>query len=135
MLKNKIHTILLIIAFVTAMLQPAVPFVQYYFSTQTQTTELESHCACECYEDQSPTNPPVADAYLKALLKRVCKDQKKQGPKLPVVSISVFVRTLYQNRVPVYECPTKNFEKISDFIIQPSTSSHIEELFRPPQLI
>ncbi len=135
-MKNKIYTILLLMAFITAMLQPAVPFVQYYFSVQTQSVELtglEEQCACECYNEDT-VKPPVQDAYLKALLKRVCKDQKKQVPKLPVVSISVFVKTLYQPNTPVYECPTQNFEKISDFIIQPPTSSHIEELFRPPQV-
>jgi len=131
--KNKIYSILLLIAFITAIIQPAVPFVQYYFYEQSNQQVTSINYDCGCSEQNDSTHPIIVNAYLKALLKRACKDQKKDIPKIPVVSISVFVQNIYQNKVPVYQCPEQNFQRISDFIIQPVTSSHIEELFRPPR--
>ena len=131
-MKNKLYVILLLIAFTTAILQPAVPFVQYYLH---QTVAVaDDDCACSCETKHDSTHPPTGDAYLKALIKRACKDKKKDSPKLPVVSISVFVKTLYSPKSPVYTCPEDNFTQISDFIIQPPLSSYTEELFRPPRL-
>ena len=133
-MKNKIYSILLLIAFITAIIQPAVPFMQYFFYEQSNQQDISQSFDCGCSIQNDSTRPIIENAYLKALLKRACKDQKKDNPKIPVVSISVFVQNIYQNKVPVYQCPEQNFQKISDFIIQPSTSSHIEELFRPPRL-
>jgi len=136
-LKNKILGILLIFIFSAVILQPVVPFIQYYLVEKEQTVDLniEKDCSCSCEsgilkETKMPSN---GDAYLKALIKRVCNDQKKQAPKVPVISISVFVTKLFDNIPPVYVCPEKNYNKISNFIIQPSLSSYTQELFRPPQ--
>ena len=134
-MRNKLYTILLLAAFFTAMLQPAIPFVRYYMSLHQEKIEsIDQTCSCACNNKHDTTHPPTGDAYLKALIKRACKDKKKDSPKLPVVNISVFVKTLYSPKSPVYTCPEQNYTKISDFIILPPTSSHIEELFRPPQL-
>ncbi len=133
-MKNKIYSISLIIAFVAVILQPAFPFVQYYFADQQVITKADNQCDCECYEQDNAKMESNGDAYLRALLKRVCKDQKKKSPQIPTVTISVFVKTLYTNRVPVYSCPVQNFNKISDFIILPPLSSYQQELFRPPQI-
>ncbi len=132
-LKNKLYSILLLVAFFTAIIQPVIPFVQYYMSLHENVETLDQACSCSCYDTHDTTHPPTGDAYLKALLKRACKDKKKDEPKLPVVNISVFVKTLFSPKSPVYTCPEQNYTEISDFIILPVTSSHIEELFRPPQ--
>jgi hypothetical protein len=135
-LKNKIYSILLIIAFVAVILQPAIPFVQYYFAANQQNiAQTDTQCNCECNDQETAKMPSNGDAFLRALLKRVCKDQKKKSPQIPTVTISTFVKTLYTNRVPVYTCPDHNFNKISDFIILPPVSSYHQELFRPPQYI
>ncbi len=131
-MKNKLYVILLLIAFTTAILQPAVPFVQYFWHQNVAVVDDDCNCNCETTHD--PTHPPTGDAYLKALLKRTCTDKKKNEPKLSVVNISVFIKTLFSPKSQVYSCPEHNFNKISDFIILPPTSSHIEDLFRPPQL-
>ncbi len=123
----------MLIAFTTAIFQPAIPFVQYFLYQKSQTNIQNTNCNCSCEQTHDTTHPPIANAYLKALLKRVCKDKKKDNPKLPVVSISVFVKTLFSPKSPVYTCPEQNYTKISDFIIQPPLSSYTEELFRPPQ--
>ena len=132
-MRNKLYTILLLAAFFTAIIQPAIPFVQYYMASHETVETIDKACSCSCNETHDTTHPPTGDAYLKALLKRACKDKKKDNPKLPVVNISVFVKTLFSPKSPVYTCPEQNYTKISDFIILPPTSSHIEELFRPPQ--
>ena len=116
------------------MLQPAVPFVQYYLSDKIEMNAVPEQCDCACENQEAAKMESNGDAYLKALIKRVCKDQKKSGPKLPVVVISVFVKTLYTNYTPVYHCPEKNYNQISDFIIQPPLSSYQEELLRPPRI-
>ena len=131
-LKNKLYVILLLIAFTTAILQPAVPFVQYYLHQNVSVVNDDCSCSCEVKHDS--THPPTGDAYLRALIKRTCNDKKQDSPKLPVVNISVFVKTLFSPKSPVYTCPEDNFTKISDFLILPPTSSYTEELFRPPQL-
>jgi len=134
-LKYRISNILLLLVFITAILQPAIPFVQYYISLGQETVIQDQACNCSCYhKTEDPTNPDTGDAYLKALLKRVCNDKKKEAPKLPAVNISVFVKTLYSPNIPVYICPEQNYTEISDFIILPHTGSHIVELFRPPRL-
>ena len=133
-MRNKFYTILLLMAFFTAIFQPAIPFVQYYIASHEQIETLDNVCSCSCNVAHDTTHPPTGDAYLKALLKRVCNDKKKNEPKLPVINISVFVITLFSPKSPVYTCPEQNYTQISVFIILPPTSSHIEELFRPPQL-
>lgn len=135
-MKRKVYTILLLVAFWTAILQPMIPFVQYYFFSHQETEtsiKLSDDCNCSCFDEET-YHKPTGDAYLKALLKRVCDDQKKESPKLPVVNISVFVQKLYDNHLPVFEFPEQNYNQISDFIILPPLSSHTEELFRPPRL-
>lgn len=133
-MKNKFYTIILLTAFFTAIIQPVIPFVQYYVSLHTEVETVDENCSCNCYNEHDSTHPPTGDAYLKALLKRACKDKKKDNPKLPVVNISAFVKTLYTFKSQVYTCPENNFNKISDFIILPSLSSYTNELFRPPQI-
>jgi hypothetical protein len=125
------------VSFWTAILQPIVPFVQYYYFSNQQTVSTDillTDCDCSCNKESSTYHKPTGDAYLKALLKRVCYDQKKESPKLPVVNISVFIQKLYDNHFPVFEFPEQNYNQISDFIILPPLSSHSEELFRPPRL-
>jgi len=134
-LKNLFYAILLIFAFVTALLQPVVPFVQFYMADQNEIAEISNNCDCACYKKETAKMESNGDAYLKALIKRVCKDQKDKSPKVPVVTISVFVKTLYSTDVPVYNCPKKNYNQISDFIIQPPLSSYLEELLKPPQIV
>ncbi len=131
-MKNYIYTILLLFAFVTAIFQPAIPFVQYYLYEQNTSEVLPS--ACTCQQNHDSTHPPIADAYLKALLKRVCENQKKSPPKVPVVNIPVFVQTLYTPSTPIYICPEDNYTQISDFIILQKSSLHVIELYRPPQV-
>ena len=135
-MKNKILGILLIFIFSAVILQPLVPFVRYYLTEKSQPAVqiISNDCDCSCSNEEEAKMASNGDAYLKALIKRVCNDQKKQAPKLPVFSFSVFVPKLYENIPPVYVCPEKNYDKISNFIIQPPLSSFIQELFRPPQI-
>ena len=131
---KKIYSIALIIAFMAVILQPVVPFVQYYYALQQeQTYNQPEDCSCSCEQEETAKMASNGDAYLKALLKRVCKDQKKNKPRTTLVFAPVFVKTLYTNRVPVYSCPDNNFNEISNFIILPPLNSYNEELFRPPQ--
>jgi len=116
-------------------LQPVIPFVQYYYAMQQKTLNIQPEdCSCSCEQDEPAKMASNGDAYLKALLKRVCNDKKKEAPKIPVVNISVFVKTLYVHRQQIYELSETNFDKISDFIIQPPTSSYVADLLQPPQL-
>jgi len=133
-LRNKLLGILLIFVFSAVILQPLVPFVQYYLVQQSNKMVqiVPDDCDCSCQSDEAKM-ASNGDAYLKALIKRVCNDQKKQTPKLQVLNISVFVVKLFENIPPVYTCPENNFTKISDFIIQPPLSSYNQKLFRPPQ--
>ena len=135
-MKQRLTGILLLFAFAVALLQPVVPFVQYYYAQEgTDVVYLQDDdCGCSCQAEQTTKMANNGDAYLKALIKRVCKDKEKEQEKLPVVNISIFVKTLYTPNIPVYTCPEQNYTEISDFIIQAPTSSHIEELFRPPRL-
>ena len=115
-------------------LQPVVPFVQYYYALQEKSVILQpDDCSCSCEQDEPAKMASNGDAYLKALLKRVCEDKKKEAPQVPVVHIPVFVKTLYVHRQQVFELSERNYDKISDFIILPPLSSFDEELFRPPQ--
>jgi len=132
---KKIYSIALIIAFMAVILQPVIPFVQYYYAMQQKTLNIQPEdCSCSCEQDEPAKMASNGDAYLKALLKRVCNDKKKEAPKIPVVNISVFVKTLYVHRQQIYELSETNFDKISDFIIQPPTSSYVADLLQPPQL-
>jgi len=132
---KKIYSIVLIMAFFAVIIQPVIPFVQYYYALQEKSFSLQPEdCSCACEQEQTAKMASNGDAYLKALLKRVCNDKKKENPQIPVVNIPVFVKTLYSNRVPVYTCPGDNYNEISDFIILPPLSSYNQELFRPPQL-
>ena len=131
--RQKIFSILLLIAFVSAILQPLIPFVQYYSEVQQESVVPINKCDCACQANETAQMANNGDAYLKALIKRVCKDQKKEQEKIPAITLSVFVIHLNRHYHKVFKCPEQNFHKISDFIIQPHPSSHIEELFRPPQ--
>ena len=130
---KKIYSIALIIAFVAVILQPVIPFVQYYYAIQDDSVSIQDNCDCACQTDEPAKMASNGDAYLKALIKRVCNDKKKETPKVPVINLPVFVRTLYVHRQQIYELSENNYNKISDFIIQPPTSSYIEELLHPPQ--
>ncbi len=135
-MKQRFIGILLLFAFAVALLQPIVPFVQYYYaqSDADMVYLQDTDCGCSCHAEQTTKMANNGDAYLKALIKRVCTDKKKEQEKLPVVSISLFIKTLTGNYIKMYQCPEQNYTEISDFIIQAPTSSHIEELFRPPRL-
>jgi len=127
----------LIIAFLAVILQPVIPFVQYYYALQQQTKSIVTtgDCACSCEQEEAKPAKMASngDAYLKALLKRVCNEKKKESPRMPVVNIPVFVKTLYVHYPKIYQISAKNYNKISDFIILPPLSSYSPELFRPPQ--
>ena len=117
-------------------LQQVIPFVQYYFAVQQESVQIQSEdCACSCEQNEPAKMASNGDAYLKALIKRVCKDKKKESPQVPVVNIPVFVKILYNHRPQVYKLPENDYHKISDFIIQPPTSSYVAELFQPPQIV
>ena len=106
-----------------------------YYSNQTQTVSVvqDNDCDCACHADEMTKMANNGDAYLKALIKRVCDDKEKEQKKIPAITLSVFVIHLNGHYQKVYACPEQNFNKISDFIIQPHPSSHIKELFRPPR--
>jgi len=131
-LKNKLIIISLIISFVAVLLQPVVPFVQYYFAQQNYTAQSNKQCDCQCEQPQTAKMESNGDAFLKALLKRVCNDKKKQAPKLPIVNTVVFVKTLFSEYSRLYTIPENNFNQISDFVIQPKLNSFIDTLLRPP---
>ncbi|GEM_PF-5363763 len=132
-MKNRFLGILLLISFWAVMIKPFVPFIQYYVSTQENIVKISDQCDCDCPEETAKM-ASNGDAYLKALLKRVCDDDKKETPKIPVINIPVFVKTLIGDYNVVYKLPENNYHKISDFIIQPDINSFIEELLRPPTL-
>ena len=131
-MKDKLIAISLIISFGAVLLQPVVPFVQYYFAQQAYKTQVNQQCDCQCEETHTAKMASNGDAFLRALIKRVCNDKKKQAPKLPVVNSVVFVKTLFTEYSRIYIIPENNYNQISDFLIQPELSSYIDTLLRPP---
>ena len=133
-MRQKFTGIVILIVFAVAILQPAIPFVLYYMhQSQQASVALNDDCDCSCQANETAKMASNGDAYLKALIKRVCKDKEKESKKIPAITLSVFVIHLNGHYQKVYACPEQNFNKISDFIIQPHPSSHTEELYRPPQ--
>jgi len=90
--------------------------------------------SCACKQNHDSTHPPIENAYLKALIKRACENQEKNTPKVPVVNIPIFVKTLYIPYTPIYICEGNNYKQISDFIILHKSRLRILGLYRPPQI-
>ena len=130
-MKNKLFSILLLISFVVIILQPAIPFVQYYFNTIEDITTIDNDCDCSDNKPAKMANN--GDAYLKALIKRTCPDKKKDVPKTNNAPTIVFVKTLIRDYSVNYQLPVDNFTQISDFIIQPSLSTYLDDILRPPK--
>ncbi len=139
-MKRKITSILLLFAFTVVLLQPLRPFVEYYIFQNKSiaiTNISDDFCCCE-----KNSNPSIVkmenngDAYLKALIKRVCDQKEKEKPAIPVIQINLFVRELIHDYTQVYFCPEQNFnQKISTFIIQPDINSYVADIFHPPTKI
>lgn len=130
-MKNKLFSILLLISFVAIILQPAMPFVEYYFSPVEKSIAINEDCGCTIDEPAKMANN--GDAYLKALIKRTCPGQKKDTPKTSNAPTIVFVKTLIRDYSVNYQLPSDNFTQISDFIIQPSLSTYLNDILRPPK--
>ncbi len=117
-----------------------MPFVDYYITYQKKTTfdkKEKSFCACEKESNQTYAKVENnGDAYLKALIKRVCDQKEKEKPVVPLVQIPVFVQQLTTDPASIYKCPSINFpERISTFIIQPDITSYITDIFHPPSMV
>jgi hypothetical protein len=115
-----------------------MPFVEYYFlqkkHTETAINEIEL-CGCNDNSLNIAKIENNGDAYLKALIKRVCDQKEKEEPAIPIAQIPVFIRDLNSDYTPVYLCPPKNYNnKISTFIIQPNIHSYIADIFHPPTI-
>lgn len=125
-------SILLLISFVAIILQPAIPFVQYYLGT-VENVNIENDCCCSKTDNEPTKMANNGDAYLKALIKRTCQNEKKDIPKTTNAPTIVFVKTLIRDYSVNYQLPTDNFNEISDFIIQPSLSTYLDDILRPPK--
>jgi len=133
-LRQKLTAIILFTAFVAILLQPMMPFVQYYISQNQQNITQNNNCDCQC-EQNNEVAPMENNGsnYLKALIKRACEDQKKsKKPAIPVLQVSVYILNLTNDYPKVFTCPKENFNKISTFIIQPDLQSYITDIFHPP---
>lgn len=135
-MNNKLMSILLLIVFWAVILHPLLPFAHYYLNLNKERVEsVVNKNHCDSLQDKEIAKMASnGDAYLRALIKRVCDKQKTKVPKLPAFNFSVFVITLYNEKSYTYEFSERNFSKISTFIVQPSLSSYIQELLKPPQL-
>jgi len=137
-LKTRLTGILLLLAFTVVLLQPVRPFVEYYFLQKSNihiSSISEDICCCDSNAQEIAKMQNNGDAYLKALIKRVCEQKEKEKPGIPIAQISVFVSELISENIPVYHCPEKNFnQKISTFIIQPDINSYIADIFHPPAI-
>ena len=129
-MRHKFFSILLLFSFVAIILQPAMPFVQYYFGAIENTSNDDCCCSQEAEPAKMANN---GDAYLKALIKRTCPEKKKEEPKSAHVSNIVFIKTLISETSVVYQLPEDNFNTISDFIIQASLSTYLNDILRPPK--
>ncbi len=135
-MKTRLTGIILLIAFTAVLLQPLRPFVEYYLIQENtiQITSLpDDLCCCETASHETAKMENNGDAYLKALVKRVCDQKEKEKPAVPIAQITVFVSELIGEDTPVYHCPEKNYNnKISTFIIQPDINSYVADIFHPP---
>ncbi len=136
-MKNKFLSIILLFAFGSVVLQPLIPFVQYFLVKQNIISIDKDDCCCENQTKKSAAELMQNNGsnYLNALIKRTCKDQKKRKPAVPTGQTLVFVKKLFSEQAQAFTCPKKNFNKISTFIIQPDLKSFIADIFHPPALI
>jgi len=135
-LKTQITGLLLLLSFTVVLLQPVMPFVDYFLwqHNQKENTLIESiNCGCNDSSTKIAKVENNGDAYLKALIKRVCDQKDKEKPAVPLAHIPVFVKELTTEFSHIYLCPEKNYNnKISTFIIQADITSYISDIFHPP---
>ncbi len=134
-MKQKLISIVLLLAFGAILLEPAAPFVQYFIYQYKQNITQNDNCDCQCAQEDNEVAPMENNGnnYLKALIKRACEDQKKsKKPAIPVLQVSVYILNLTNDYPKVFTCPKENFNKISTFIIQPDLQSYITDIFHPP---
>jgi len=127
---KKIYSILLIITFITVINKPLLVMTVIYLN---ETAEVTEKCCCENTEKQTAKMASNGDAYLKALLKRVCKDTKKNSPKIPSISITVFVKNLINEYYRAIYLQ-KNDTEISKFVLLKEHGEFIMSLLKPPSL-
>jgi len=125
---KKIYSILLIVTFIMVVNKPLIVMAVLYFN---HTETVDERCCCETEETETAKMPSNGDAYLKALLKRVCKDTKKDSPRVPSISLTVFVKDLIKEYFNVFYLENKNTE-ISDFVILKDPGKFPLSLLRPP---
>lgn len=102
--------------------------VVYYYN---QTKNIENTHCYKNEENEIAKMPSNGDAYLKALLKRVCKDNNKNKSKLPTISITVFVKDLIKDHFVNFYLKNSD-SQITNFILLNNSQSHPLSLFRPP---
>jgi len=137
LLRRKFTSILLLFFFTVVLLHPLMPFVKYYLAQNNQTEiSLVNNEYCGCIENSSSSYAKVennGEGYLKALIKRVCEQKKKEKPAIPLIQLPIFVRDLSSISSQIYICPKQNFNnKISTFIILPDINTYITDIFHPP---
>ena len=129
----------MLFSFTVVLLQPVMPFVDYYITQHhnEQISQIEKEY-CGCGMEKSEKIAKIennGDAYLRALIKRVCDQKEKEKPVVPLVQIPVFVRDLNSYQPQIFICPEQNYNhKISTFIIQPDINAYIADIFHPPAL-
>ena len=132
-MRHRFFNILLLVAFVAIILQPIFPFVQYYYGDKSKIVNIDNPCDCNCGEPKIAKMANNGDAYLRALIKLTCNDKKHKMPKTPTTNSVVFIKVLIRDYSVNYHFPDDNFNEISDFIIQPSLSTYLNEILRPPK--
>ena len=130
-MSNKIYSILLIISFILVINKPLIVMGLIYID---YTAKTENKCCCDTKETKIAKMRSNGDTYLKALLKRVCKDNKKNRPVIPGITITVFVKDLTKDYLRInYE--EKQYQKISRFLILHKSDQFPLPLFRPPNTL
>ena len=125
---NKIYSILLIIVFITIVVRPLIVVGVYYYTENISATDKP------CYEEDNQKFAKMrsnGDTYLKALLKRVCKDSRKDKSKLPSVTITVFIKDLIKDH-SVQPYTTSKYNEIPEFMILNHSQAFPLSLLRPP---
>ncbi len=91
--------------------------------------------ALDCLKQKNTYGYDYSDPYLNALLKRVCKQKKKEAPKVPVSLFqTLFVKNLVSHAVSYCLAEPVSSITISDFVPEISYDSFIPGLFRPPSM-
>ncbi len=127
---KRLIAILFLTVFMSVLMSPVAPFVYAYVYHHFIEKQPQIYIKANCREQKIHTDP-----YLEALLKRVCKQKKKEAPKVPVSLFqTLFVKNLISHTVSSYAVELCLSITISDFVPEVPYDAYIPGLFRPPSI-